>query len=343
MSLGWTALAAGRVNDAVSIAEGILKKRPRSHAAFSLKLEALSSGAQPIAALDAYEAWLPNAGRNVDDRGLLRSVAAGLLRRLIADPDVRVRAIALRRLAEQGDDTALDALRKYSAQGDQQSMMALVQQGDAQAVTALETLAGGGSGRDISAAIDALAEHGDIQPTLLDTLLKDRVPMNRAAAVRALGRSKNPSASQRLEALAQDPDPLVKVAVTLARAQKGEPRALADARTMLSSEVPDIRLLAAEALLSSMPTEAEQAARPLLTNRDGNYRFRAAAIAGRKDPAAVESVVIEGLADPNPVIQQEAGRIAAQTLPDNIVLLRQLLRHADHLVVANAAGAILAN
>jgi HEAT repeat protein len=129
--------------------------------------------------------------------------------------------------------------------------------------------------------------------------------------------------------------------VRLANAQTGDPQGVADARSMLASEVADIRLLAAEALQSTMPAEVEQAVRPLLTNRDGNYRFRAAAIVGKTDPAAVQSVLTEGLGDPNQVIQQEAARVAAMTLPGDLVLLRQLLRHRDLAVVASAAGAIL--
>jgi hypothetical protein len=52
---------------------------------------------------------------------------------------------------------------------------------------------------------------------------------------------------------------------------------------------------------------------------------------------------MEGLANQNPLIQQEAARITGETLPSNIVLLRQLLRHADHTIVVQAAGAIVAN
>jgi len=341
ISRGWSALAAGRASEAVSVADGILQKKPKSHAAFSLKIEALSAGAQPIGALDAYEAWLQKAGRNVDDRGLLQPIAAGLLRVLSSDSDPNVRATALLALAENGEDTAVDALKKYSADGDQRSTIALADRGDTQAIGSLQALVGAGSGRDVSAAIDALAEHGSLSRELLNTLLQDRVPMNRAAAVRALSRSNDASVNQQLEALSQDKDGLVRATATLARAKNGDAKALAAARVMLASEVADIRLIAAEALQSSLPVEAEQAARPLLTNRDGIYRFRAAAIVGRTDPAAVQSVLIEGLGDQNPLVQQEAARIASEALPDDIVLLRQLLRHADHNVVANAAGAIL--
>ena len=343
ISRGWAALAAGRPDEAVSLANGILKQKPRSHAALSLKIEALSSGAQPLTALDAYEEWLPKAGRSVDDRGVLEPIAAGLLRALAADSDPRIRWAALEFLARAGDDTALQALRKGSADGDQSATLALVASGDAEAIATLQTLVGTGTGRDNSAAIAALAGHGGIPPALLETLIKDRVPMNRAAAARAISANGGPSGTQVLDELSKDPDPLVRMSVTLARAKNGDDKALADARAMLASEVPDVRLIAAEALSATLPSESEQAVRPLLTNPDGLNRFRAAAVVGQVDPIAVQSVLIEGLAHENPLIQQEAARLVAETLPGDLVMLRQLLRHRDRSIVVNAAGAIISH
>lgn len=343
ISRGWAALAAGRQSEAVSAADSVLKRKPRSHAAFTLKIDALSAGSQPTSALDAYEAWIPKAGGNVDDRGLLEPVAAGFLRALSTDQDVSVRITALKFLAKAGDDSALEVLRKTGATGDPRAIQALADQGDANAVASLQTMIASGSGRDMSAAIASLGEHGGLTPSLLQTLAQDRVPMNRAAIADALARSNDPAARQLLDALSQDPDPLVHAAVTFARAKSGDERALADARAMLASEVPDIRLSAAEALMEALPSEAEQAVRTLLSNPDGLNRFRAAAIVGRSDPSAVQSVVMEGLAQQNPVIQQQAARIVGEMLPGNIVLLRQLLRHADHTIVVQAAGALVSN
>ena len=112
---------------------------------------------------------------------------------------------------------------------------------------------------------------------------------------------------------------------------------------MLASQVPDIRLTAAESLVATMPGESEQAVRPLLSDRDGINRFRAAAIVGRFDPAAALPVITEGLTDQNRLIQQEAARTLRQTLPTETRQLRQLLRHPDRLVVAYAAAAVAAN
>jgi HEAT repeat protein len=343
LSRGWAALAAGRLTEAISAADSLLKKKPRSHSAFVLKIEALSGGTQPLAALDAYEAWIPKAGRNLDDRGLLESIAAGFLRALSTDRDPLIATTALEFLAKSGDDAAIEALRKRSAAGNARATMALVARGDTEAVATLQTFVDSSTGRDLSVAIRALAEHQGLTPTLLQKLAKDRVPMNKAAVAEALARSRDPEAAQLLESLSREPDPFVRTSVILARARNGDDAALAEARAMLTSDIADFRLTAAEALVTVLPREAEESVRPLLTDRNGIYRFRAAAIVGRFDPAAVQSVLIEGLGDDNPLIQQEAARIAAQTLPDDVVRLRQLLRHPDRFIVGQAAGALAAN
>jgi HEAT repeat protein len=340
---GWVAVAAGRFDEAASLAAGILKRKPRSHAAMTLRIEAISAGAQPLRALDEYETWLTKAAGDVEDRGLLEPIAFGLLRGLSADADPMTRATALEALARGGDDDALEKLRNRSAAGDRPALQALVRSGDANAIRAAQTLLATATGRDMSAEIEALAAHAGLTPSLLQSLATDRVPMNRAAVAGALVRSKDPAAAQLLEALNQDPDPLVRSSVVLARAQAGDERGVADAKAMLASPVPDIRLAAAEALVATMPREAEQAARPLLSDRDGINRFRAAAIVGRFDSAAALPVLTEGLTDQNRLIQQQAARTLGQILPAETRQLRQLLRHPDRLVVAYAAAAFAAN
>jgi HEAT repeat protein len=343
LSRGWAAVAAGRFDEAANLAAGILKRKPRSHAAITLKIEAISAGARSLTALDEYETWITKAAHDVDDRGLLEPIAIGLLRTLSADADPMIRATALEALAGAGDDDAVEKLRNRSASGDRPAMQALVRSGDANAIRAVQKLLGTPTGRDMSAEIEVLADHGGLTPALLQSLAADRVPMNRAAVAGALVRSKDAAASQLLDTLNQDKDFMVRMSIVLARAQAGDERGVAEAKAMLTSPVPDIRLTAAEALVATMPRESEQAIRPLLSDRDGINRFRAAAIVGRFDPAAALPVITEGLTDQNPVIQQQAARTLAQTLPAATRQLRQLLRHPDRLVVAYAAAAIAAN
>ena len=164
--------------------------------------------------------------------------------------------------------------------------------------------------QNMSALISSLGDQGALTPELMQTLAKDHVPMNRAAVADALAKSKDPG--RREPARRSQPGSrsgLVDFSVIIARAKNGDDAALAQARAMLASDVPDIRLSAAEALSSTLPLESEQAVRPLLANPDGLNRFRAAAIVGRSDPAAVQSVLMEGLAHQSPLIQQEAARL----------------------------------
>jgi HEAT repeat protein len=343
LSRGWAAVAAGRFDEATRLAAGMLKRKPRSHAAITLKIEAISAGAQPLTALDEYETWVTETAGDVDDRGLLEPIALGLLRGLSAEADPMIRATALEALARAGDDDAVEKLRNRSAGGDRPAMQALVRSGDANSIRAVQALLGTPTGRDMSAEIKALAEHGGLTPSLLQSLATDRVPMNRAAVAGALMRSKDPAAAQLVDVLNQDRDPVVRMSLVLARAEAGDERGLADAKAMLASQVPDIRLTAAESLVATMPRESEQAVRPLLSDRDGINRFRAAAIVGRFDSAAALPVITEGLTDPNRLIQQEAARTLGQTLPTETRQLRQLLRHPDRLVVAYAAAAVAAN
>src|SRR5687768_1660348 len=67
LAKGWTAIAVGKPDEAVAVANQILKRRPGSHGALMLKIEGLAAGARPLLALDAYEEWLTSPGEQVED------------------------------------------------------------------------------------------------------------------------------------------------------------------------------------------------------------------------------------------------------------------------------------
>src|SRR3954454_24642236 len=71
LSRGWAAVAAGRFDEATTLAARLLKRKPRSHASITLKIEAMSAGGHPLTALDEYETWITKAAGDVEDRGLL--------------------------------------------------------------------------------------------------------------------------------------------------------------------------------------------------------------------------------------------------------------------------------
>lgn len=341
LSRAWGAIAAGRPGEAVALADEVLKRRPRSHPALTVKIEALVAGARPLVALDTYEQWLAGPGSSHEDRGLLAPIAGGILRGFSTEADLRVRSTALKALAGLGDEAALQALRKDTATGEPAAMTALASLGDAGAIAALQQFVAGRDSRDKSAALTALAGLGALSPAVIDAMLKHPVPMNRAAAARAIGATGAADSVPRLQALRKDADPFVRLSAMLALSTLGDDEALAEARALLASDVPDLRLRAAESLGAALPREAEQAVRPLLQDPDGLNRYRAAAVISRSDPDAARAVFLEGMQDRNPVIQQEAARLFTTTLPADLSVLRKLLRHGDSAIVVSAAAAIV--
>ena len=341
LAKGWTAIAAGKPDEAVAVANQILKRRPGSHGALMLKIEGLAAGPRPLAALDAYEEWLTSAGEQVEDRGLLEPVALGLLWGLRNDQDLRVQSTALAALARSGDAEARAQLAQQGGAGNPAAIVALATTGDAAGVTALRRMVETPDRRDKTAAIELLAERGAVTPQLVTALLKDPVPLNRAAVAKLIAVTNQPDATQHLQTLLKDPDPYVRISATLGLARVGEPVAVNKVHAMLTGEVPDLQLLAADALGPGAAQQALQAVRPLLQNPDGLIRFHAAAFVGRTDPAAVRDVLLAGLIDENPVVQEEAARVLADAPTVDLAALRKLLRHGSRYVVAQAAAALL--
>jgi HEAT repeat protein len=341
ISRGWSAIAAGRHDEAIKIAGQTLERRPRSHPAISLKIEAQSAAGRGIDALDSYEQWLAGPGKNTEDRGLLEPVAVGILRSLAADSDARVRTSATAALARAGDDAARRTLAAETEKGDLAAATTLSAIGDTAGLAALQRLVESPDRRDKSDAIATLADQGGVTPQLIDALMKDPVPLNRAAAARAIGRSKLSNAAEHLRKLETDFDIFVRTSAKLALARLGHQDAINHASALLTGDVQDLQILAGEALIDQVPQQVVQALRPLLQNRDGLVRFQAAALVGRVDPAAVRDVVLGGLTDDNPVIQEEAARLLGQALPAEVAELRKLMRHQNRFIVLRACSAVL--
>src|SRR5688500_14187947 len=67
ISRGWSAIAGGRHDEAIKIASQSLERRPRSHPAISLKIEAQSAAGRGMDALDSYEQWLAGPAKKAED------------------------------------------------------------------------------------------------------------------------------------------------------------------------------------------------------------------------------------------------------------------------------------
>ena len=336
---GWNSLAAGQREAAARAAAQVLSRAPWNHAAMALRIEALSA-IDPLRGLDAYEAWL--AKRPREDAGLLEPAPRATLRQIAGGPDAGLRHDAVRLLAaagvppppgagEAGDQLATDAAR--------------AKDGDAAALKRLDAAVTAGTG-DPAALAGSLESAGPPGTPLLMRMLTAPAGPSRAAAAAALGRRKIEGAKPALEKLTTDPDPHVRSTATVALARMGDDKAMTVVLKMLETDVPDLRIMAAEAFEGQNgPWVA--AIMPLLENRDGVTRLQAARLIAPVNPEAARRTLQEAAGDTNPVIRAEAARVMADvspTSPDviDVTQARRLLRDADPAVRLHAAGALLA-
>ena len=265
-------------------------------------------------------------------------MALGLLRTLAADTDVRIRTAAAAALAK----SVMPARGRRSPSSPVRVILPprphSLRPGNP-GLTALQRFVE----CPIGAKSDADRDAG--RPWRADPSSDRRAhegpqPLNRAAAARSIATASLPDASEYLKRLAADFDIFGRTSAKLALAKLGDPDAIKEAHALLTGEVPDLQLLAAEILIDHAPEQVVHALLPLLQNRDGLIRFQAAAIVGRTDPAAVREILLAGLSDENPVVQEEAARVLGQVLPTELAELRKLMRHRNRFVVVRACSAV---
>ena len=353
LAKAWSALAAGRSAEAERASDALLKTAPRNHDALALKVRARLAGPGVSAALDTYEAWLPNV-RQREDVSLLETIATNLVESLAAAPDGSdhaVRARALEILALLGDRNATARLSSMVASGGTaQSDAALARLGDAAAVARLAGRVKNGAGRDVSDAIDALSEGGvkTAAGVIAGALDPARPLPTKMAAARALGRLGDPAFVPQLKLALKDPDPPVRVMAAAALAQLGDDSSADLMRTYANSPVGDLRLIAVEAGASANPSgQWVGVATGVLQDADPLVRLRAAELLLQyaADPGAAGEVFAQALGDTNPAMRHAAAqrldRLPAGALERDLPTLRTLLRDPSPLVRLEAAGGIL--
>ncbi|MEP6918021.1 MAG: HEAT repeat domain-containing protein, partial [Acidobacteriota bacterium] len=167
-----------------------------------------------------------------------------------------------------------------------------------------------------------------------------------AAAADGLGRLGVPGTVGALQQAFKDPDPFVHSSAAVALARLKDPEGQAYVEQMLQSDVPELRLAAAEAW-NGQDGPWVEAIRPLLVNRDGLNRVRAARLIAPIDPESARRTLQEAAADPNPVMRAESVRIAAELAQQrpaitDMAQLRRLLRDHDAATRLSSAGALMA-
>jgi hypothetical protein len=334
----WTAIAEGRPADGARAADEALRTAPRNHEAVNAKIAALALG-EPLRALDAYEAWL----RRTEDVFLLEPIARGVLAAIAGGNDVALQISALEELARAGGSAARDRLAQLQASKNPAAGAALARLGDQQARTAL--IASAQSGASPEAAAELLDAAGPGAVPVLRQLLKHPAPPVRADAAAALGKLKASDAVDDLRSAMTDPNPLVSASAAVALTRLGDHQGEAKTQQMLESDLPDFRLMAAEAYIGRGSGPWVAAITPLLRDENALTRLRAASLIAPVDPDAAREVLMAGARDPNPVIRSEALRMAGDQPASSsidIPVLRRALRDTDATVRMRAAEAILA-
>jgi HEAT repeat protein len=354
IAAGWSALAAGRYDDAIRTADALLAKTPSHHGALELKVEALSA-TQPLVALDAYEQWL---GRTrIEDVFILTPIARGTLEQIAAGTDQALQRLAFRRLADSGDARAavrLQEMLKGSGVTDLQRAM----DGDpAAAARLVEPKAA--MGLPPQALAKVLPAAGPAAVPMLRSLLKHPAAPVRMEAALSLGKLNAVDAIPDLKAMMADPELRSYVAVALARLGDADGETVV--QELLQSPVYDMRLLGAQAYEGKGPGPWVQALMPALQDPNGLTRVRAAEMLAPVAPEAARPVLVEAARDSNPVVRADVMRVLERTElfspadqpidpssnakssdSQGLATLRRLLRDPDAITRLSAAGSILA-
>ena len=115
---------------------------------------------------------------------------------------------------------------------------------------------------------------------------------------------------------------------------------------MLSSDIPDFRLMGAEAW-EGRPGPWVDALEPILQNDAGLLRLQAARLLAPVRPDAAAETLRRASADENPVVRAEAVRTIERLAADgtflwDVATLRRMLRDAEPGIRLSAAAALLA-
>ncbi|HEX2456942.1 MAG TPA: HEAT repeat domain-containing protein [Vicinamibacterales bacterium] len=333
LARAWTAFADGRLDEAIQLSSQIAAgDGPLTHDAVALQVRVEASRERVDQALTAYEQWLKRSGH--EDRFLLHPAAQRLLLTLSRSSDAGVRAAAVARLLRSG----VTQVPAVSDQSDM-SITARAEGGDKTAQQQLAQMVESEALPVRLVTVNALAAGGSASVPVLIKLLSNRAPEVRGAAAEALGDIGGTDAIQALRSARQDPDPFVRLKVSVELARAGDQEALTAVNTALRSEVGDVRVVAADAFRDN-PTEASIAAlQSALSDPNPLTRAHAAALLGNTDEGT--GTLTELINGENPTVRGEAARAVEDRAANNLPVIRSMLRSSDPWVQLYGAGALL--
>lgn len=310
------------------------------------QIRALLDAGRLEQAIESYNRYATD--RKNEDEALLAALGQATLRQLAeGGHGETLTALALERLARVGDERARRALA-LAATGERTLMpqglpadASLARLGDARAGARLVELASRSDVPNRVAVIDAIRD-ARVQGagTALQALLDDPSPPVRAAAADALATLGVKDAIPRLRSLLDDRVLLSRVSAASALKRLGDGSADKLLDEWLTSELPDLRLMAATAYAGSLRDRGWSAAvKPLLADPNGTNRLRAAELLLRADALAARETLRKAAFDANPAVRAEAARLLASAPSPELPLLRRLLEDESAWVRLHAAGA----
>lgn len=342
------ALAAGKADAALTLADGVLKVAPAHRDAAAVKIRALLQLNDRPAALKTYDAWLDAARR--EDVTLLEPIARAELAALRATPLPLVQGGALEALALAGDADAKKALEAAFRSATPTTLTweateALARMGDAAAQKRIvDTASQGASGSRVRAiqAIKTLPKTLDLAAVLRRALANGDVMVQVAVADTA-GTLHVKELLPDLRRALPTAEPFARLWIASAMMRLGDGTGEDLLKAALAGTVVDTQLVAAQAYRDGSDTAWVGRIRPLLTADEALNRLFAAELLATVDRPKAFDVLKKGLSDPNHVVRGEAARILTETNIYDIWTLRWMIRDGAPLVRFLAARAILAD
>jgi HEAT repeat protein len=338
-------LAAGRAREAVALVETTLASAPANVDAMTVKVEALIALDARTEALDAYDAWA--AAARQEQRSVLSRIARAELTALSKQGLSGIATEALVALANTGEASARPALEKLAwatppTGAAWPATVALARLGDAKARARLLQSAKDSTGSGRAEAIRAI---GEAKITGADTLLREslatRDPMLQSAAAQAVATLKLKALVPDVQKTVREGEQFAKFVAAVALADLGASGGESLIDAALTSPAADMRLEAARARRARGAANWAEVVRPLLEDRDGLTRFKAAEMLLATDRVAALRVLTPATTDPNFAIRTEVARILTEDPAVEIRELRRLLRDGAPHVRLAAARALL--
>ena len=189
--------------------------------------------------------------------------------------------------------------------------------------------------------IDVLQEaNARAQAPSVAALLDDPAPQVRAAAAVAVGALQYREAIPKLKELWVDL-PTVRMLASAALTRLGDTSAEPAVAALLKSEVPEMRLMAGQALQASKTAQWMPLVKDLRNDRNPINRIRAAEIAACRDPTWSKGILVEALTNDMAIVRLEAARVLEETDLADARLARRMLGDPSEIVRASGAGAVL--